>query len=451
MRRAPSRLVMCPLCSCSLHESLIERHASTCTGEQQKQEGPEEKAIAPAQAQVKKQGKDYQGDQALAQEQPENPTRAEVLADERAKQAMVSTLMKRVHLQLAAGGCCFPPHALVRAVPCVTLDSAVAVLRRVGASATGKHLTLNSLLPHASKLQVAATAERGTAAAGGFVLALGDCGRPVHRPQSDQSTPTEGFAAYLPACLQTVLGDAAVADAEAALASHEMWDVHTFLINGVAQAGLRESFIVGSRKLPSQPDQLEPDLPNPASEPQGSYYESYGAGSKAKAVFEWGPGFDWLERLKEAAEAVCGVSFNVVLAHRYCPDKNHQLGFHSDDTADELYDEAGQVVASVSLGQDRSFDVQWRSTSGQQNKPLLRWHMKAGDMVVMAGSMQSRRGGAGWKHRVPQLPAQLVSCGGAPRYNLTFRRSIGRETFAKHKEQAGPSRKASRTHIKIIT
>ncbi|WP_109483430.1 alpha-ketoglutarate-dependent dioxygenase AlkB [Paraburkholderia sp. C35] len=107
-------------------------------------------------------------------------------------------------------------------------------------------------------------------------------------------------------------------------------------------------------------------------------------------------------QLKAAVETTCGVPFNSVLLNRYRSGAD-SLGWHADRER-ELG--AEPVIASVSLGATRRFDMQHNKTRVVQSYAL-----KGGSLLVMRGRTQAE-----WRHRVPKEPKVQ-----GERVNLTFR------------------------------
>ena len=105
-----------------------------------------------------------------------------------------------------------------------------------------------------------------------------------------------------------------------------------------------------------------------------------------------------LKRCEQRAEA----AFNSVLVNYY-RDGMDKMGWHSDDEP-ELG--AQPVIASLSLGAKRDFDLKHKGT-GQK----LRVPVTDGSLLLMAGTCQRF-----WQHSVPKR-AKLTQ----PRINLTFR------------------------------
>ncbi|WP_114812721.1 alpha-ketoglutarate-dependent dioxygenase AlkB family protein [Paraburkholderia kururiensis] len=106
--------------------------------------------------------------------------------------------------------------------------------------------------------------------------------------------------------------------------------------------------------------------------------------------------------LKEAAEAVCGVRFNSVLLNRYRSGSD-SMGWHADREP-ELGPEP--VIASVSLGATRRFDLRHNATGVVRS-----FQLKGGSLLLMRGTTQAE-----WRHRVPKEPDVR-----GERVNLTFR------------------------------
>ncbi|RQS62257.1 alpha-ketoglutarate-dependent dioxygenase AlkB [Burkholderia sp. Bp8963] len=106
--------------------------------------------------------------------------------------------------------------------------------------------------------------------------------------------------------------------------------------------------------------------------------------------------------LKHAVETTCGVRFNSVLLNRY---RNGQdsMGWHADNEP-VLGDTP--VIASVSLGAMRVFDLRHRATGVTHA-----YRLTHGSLLVMRGRTQAE-----WQHRVPRAPAVQ-----GERINLTFR------------------------------
>ncbi|QYD71337.1 alpha-ketoglutarate-dependent dioxygenase AlkB [Paraburkholderia edwinii] len=115
--------------------------------------------------------------------------------------------------------------------------------------------------------------------------------------------------------------------------------------------------------------------------------------------------------LKAAAEAASGSRFNSVLLNRYRNGAD-SMGWHADREP-ELGNEP--VIASVSLGATRTFDLRHNRTGTVQSFAL-----SSGSLLVMRGSTQAE-----WRHRVPKEPRIQ-----GERINLTFRHVMPRGAAA---------------------
>jgi alkylated DNA repair dioxygenase AlkB len=117
--------------------------------------------------------------------------------------------------------------------------------------------------------------------------------------------------------------------------------------------------------------------------------------------------FPLLLEIKARVEDVVGSSFNTVLLNYY-RDHQDSMGFHSDDEP-----ELGlrPVIASVSLGEERTFVMKHKSSKLVRPVHL---RLPSGSLLLMKGDTQMH-----WKHGIPK---QIRPCG--PRINLTFRRIV---------------------------
>lgn len=109
-----------------------------------------------------------------------------------------------------------------------------------------------------------------------------------------------------------------------------------------------------------------------------------------------------VQQLAAKLTDMLGHPFNCVLLNLYANGTEH-MGWHADDEP-----ELGRtpVIASLSLGASRRFDLKHR-TDGHQ----LQLALANGSLLVMGGDCQQY-----WQHRLPKQ--SRVS---AARLNLTFR------------------------------
>lgn len=112
-----------------------------------------------------------------------------------------------------------------------------------------------------------------------------------------------------------------------------------------------------------------------------------------------------LEELKHRCESSAATSFNSCLVNLY-RDGRDSMGWHADDER-ELGSEP--VIASVSLGQTRSFRMRHRQT-----KTVVDIALDHGSLLVMGGAMQHF-----WVHEVPKTSKSVDQ-----RINLTYRRIV---------------------------
>jgi len=114
----------------------------------------------------------------------------------------------------------------------------------------------------------------------------------------------------------------------------------------------------------------------------------------------------WTEELlmiKKQVEPLAKTTFNSVLLNYY-RDGNDSVAWHSDNE-----DVLGErpVIASVSFGQVRTFDI--RNKHDHRKKYSVR--LEEGSFLLMKGDLQIN-----WEHRIAKSKVPMK-----PRVNLTFR------------------------------
>lgn len=114
------------------------------------------------------------------------------------------------------------------------------------------------------------------------------------------------------------------------------------------------------------------------------------------------PWTDTLSTLRDEVARIADARLNSVLANLY-RDGNDGVGWHADNER-ELG--TNPVIASVSLGATRRFDLKHRDTG-----ELVRVDLPTGSLLVMSGESQHK-----WVHRIAKTKKP---CG--ERINLTFR------------------------------
>lgn len=110
-----------------------------------------------------------------------------------------------------------------------------------------------------------------------------------------------------------------------------------------------------------------------------------------------------LTQLREKLLSTTEISFNSVLLNLYRTGQD-SMGWHADDEP-ELG--PNPIIASISLGQERSFHFRHRIQPDVKQKLIL----PSGSLLLMAGQTQHH-----WQHQVPKSAKPLE-----PRINLTFR------------------------------
>ena len=109
-----------------------------------------------------------------------------------------------------------------------------------------------------------------------------------------------------------------------------------------------------------------------------------------------------LTAVRLACEAHIGHSFNGALLNLYRTGAD-AMGWHSDD---EPINGFNPVIASISLGAERQFDLRHKHTNEVVSAVLPH-----GSLLVMSGSCQTN-----WHHRIAKTSRKIE-----PRINVTFR------------------------------
>lgn len=110
-----------------------------------------------------------------------------------------------------------------------------------------------------------------------------------------------------------------------------------------------------------------------------------------------------LQKIKSAVESVSDTNFTTVLLNQYRDGKDSN-GWHADNEK-ELG--LNPIIASVSFGAERIFQLKHNSISGLKQNILL----EHGSLLLMKGTTQHF-----WKHQIPKTAKPIGS-----RINLTFR------------------------------
>lgn len=110
-----------------------------------------------------------------------------------------------------------------------------------------------------------------------------------------------------------------------------------------------------------------------------------------------------LQKIKLEVEKVAATTFSTVLLNYYRNGKDSN-GWHADNEK-ELG--LNPIIASVSLGAERVFQLKHNSDT-EQKKSIVLQH---GSLLLMKGTTQHF-----WKHQIPKTAKPI-----GPRINLTFR------------------------------
>ncbi|MFE3870976.1 alpha-ketoglutarate-dependent dioxygenase AlkB family protein [Flavobacterium sp. ZS1P70] len=110
-----------------------------------------------------------------------------------------------------------------------------------------------------------------------------------------------------------------------------------------------------------------------------------------------------LQKIKSQVEHVSDTIFTTVLLNKYRDGKDSN-GWHADNEK-ELG--TNPIIASISFGAERTFQLKHNSDKDQKKSILL----EHGSLLLMKGMTQHF-----WKHQIPKTAKPI-----GPRINLTFR------------------------------
>jgi alkylated DNA repair dioxygenase AlkB len=129
----------------------------------------------------------------------------------------------------------------------------------------------------------------------------------------------------------------------------------------------------------------------------------YGDTERISGTLPWTPE---LQAIREKVEPLAGIRFNTVLLNYY-RDGNDSVAWHSDK---ESIMGSQPVIASVSLGEVRSFDIRNKADHSEQYSVRL----EHGSFLLMKSGLQEH-----WEHRIAKSTRPMKA-----RVNLTFRMVI---------------------------
>lgn len=126
----------------------------------------------------------------------------------------------------------------------------------------------------------------------------------------------------------------------------------------------------------------------------------YGETNRIEGTLPWTP---QLQAIRELVEPLAGIHFNSVLLNYY-RDGNDSVAWHSDK---ESIMGSQPVIASVSFGQVRSFDIR----NKDDHKEHYSVKLEHGSFLLMKSGLQEQ-----WQHRIGKSAKPMKA-----RINLTFR------------------------------
>lgn len=132
----------------------------------------------------------------------------------------------------------------------------------------------------------------------------------------------------------------------------------------------------------------------------GDIGTDYSVPEKIATPNPWTPA---LLYIKSLVEPLAGIQFNSVLLNYYC-DGNDSVAWHSDR---ESVLGKNPIIASVSFGQVRSFDIRNKTDHKEQYSIKL----EHGSFLLMKTGLQEH-----WEHRIAKSTKPMQA-----RVNLTFR------------------------------
>jgi alkylated DNA repair dioxygenase AlkB len=127
----------------------------------------------------------------------------------------------------------------------------------------------------------------------------------------------------------------------------------------------------------------------------------YSLTGKSREPLPWSPE---LLLIKNKIEPFADAKFNSVLLNYY-RDGNDSVSWHTDNDG---IPGKNWIVASVSFGQPRRFDIRYRDDHAVKYSVML----ENGSYLLMKGGFQEK-----WQHQVPKEKSAIL-----PRINLTFRK-----------------------------
>jgi alkylated DNA repair dioxygenase AlkB len=190
-------------------------------------------------------------------------------------------------------------------------------------------------------------------------------------PSSGELLPSDGSAVLVPDFFSPPEAD----NYFSALLKETPWEQHSFKMFGKHV--------------------LEPRLSAWHADPEKEYTYS----GQPRTPMPWNKP---LTAVRLACEVHIGHSFNGALVNLYRSGAD-AMGWHSDD---EPINGVNPVIASISLGAERRFDLRHKRT-----RDVVSAVLPHGSLLVMSGACQTN-----WHHRVAKTTRETD-----PRINVTFR------------------------------
>jgi alkylated DNA repair dioxygenase AlkB len=181
----------------------------------------------------------------------------------------------------------------------------------------------------------------------------------------------------------------------------ELLDYRAGFIDRATSDQLLQKFIAGTPWKQSTQKMWEKEYLTPRlTSWHGDIGTDYSVSGKISNPNPWTPE---LLMLKEKADMAAGIKFNSVLLNYY-RDGNDSVAWHSD--RENVLGE-NPIIASISFGQVRSFDIRNKA----DHKEHYSVKLEHGSFLLMKAGLQEH-----WEHRIAKSAKPMKA-----RVNLTFR------------------------------
>lgn len=181
----------------------------------------------------------------------------------------------------------------------------------------------------------------------------------------------------------------------------ELLEYKPTLFNDHEAAALLEQFIIETSWKQTRQKLWDKEYDTPRLTAwYGDFGTDYSLAGKVANPMGW---TEPLQMIREKVEHLAGIRFNSVLLNYY-RDGNDSVAWHSDR---ESVLGKNPVIASVSFGQVRSFDIRNKHDHKEQYSIKL----EHGSFLLMKSGLQEN-----WEHRIAKSAKPMKA-----RINLTFR------------------------------